>query len=66
MGVRHIVALRGDPPEPGTPYAPHPGGYANGAELVAGLKTIAPFDISIAAYPEIHPDSGTARPISTI
>ena len=56
-GVRHIVALRGDPTEPGTPFAPHPGGYANAAELVAGLKEIAPFDISVAAYPECHPDS---------
>jgi len=58
-GVRHIVALRGDPPEPGAPYAAHPGGYANATELVEGLKTIAPFDISIAAYPECHPDSGS-------
>ena len=57
LGVRNIVALRGDPPEPGGAYAPHPGGYANAAELVAGLKAIAPFDISVAAYPEIHPDS---------
>jgi methylenetetrahydrofolate reductase (NADPH) len=59
LGVRHIVALRGDPPEAGTAYTPHPGGYANAAELVAGLKAIAPFDISVAAYPEIHPDSGS-------
>ena len=59
LGVRHIVALRGDPPEPGTPFAPHPAGYCNAAELVAGLKKVAPFDISIAAYPEMHPDSGT-------
>jgi methylenetetrahydrofolate reductase (NADPH) len=58
-GVRNIVALRGDPPEPGLPYAPHPGGYANATELVEGLKRIAPFDISIAAYPECHPDSGS-------
>jgi methylenetetrahydrofolate reductase (NADPH) len=58
-GVRHIVALRGDATEPGTAFAPHPGGYANAAELVAGLKRIAPFDISIAAYPECHPDSGS-------
>ncbi len=56
-GVRHIVALRGDPPVPGQPYAPHPDGYANAAELVAGLKTVAPFEISVAAYPEVHPDS---------
>jgi methylenetetrahydrofolate reductase (NADPH) len=59
LGVRNIVALRGDPPEPGTAYVPHPGGYANAAELVDGLKAIAPFDISVAAYPEIHPDSGS-------
>jgi methylenetetrahydrofolate reductase (NADPH) len=59
LGVRHLVALRGDPPEQGAAYAPHPGGYANAAELVAGLKAIAPFDISVAAYPEIHPDSAT-------
>jgi methylenetetrahydrofolate reductase (NADPH) len=58
-GVRHVVALRGDPPEPGTPFTPDPGGYANAAELVAGLKRIAAFDISIAAYPEMHPDSGS-------
>ena len=56
-GVRHIVALRGDMPEPGQAYTPHPGGYANAAELVAGLKDVAPFEISVAAYPEGHPDS---------
>jgi methylenetetrahydrofolate reductase (NADPH) len=56
-GVRHIVALRGDPPEPGTPYAPHPDGYASAADLVAGLKTVADFDISVAAYPEVHPEA---------
>ncbi|HEU4705399.1 MAG TPA: methylenetetrahydrofolate reductase [NAD(P)H] [Sphingomicrobium sp.] len=56
-GVRHLVALRGDPSEPGQAYRAHPGGYANAAELVAGLKKVAPFDISVAAYPEIHPDS---------
>jgi methylenetetrahydrofolate reductase (NADPH) len=57
-GVRHIVALRGDMPDgPGTPYAPHPGGYANGAELTAGIKTVAPFEVSVSAYPECHPDS---------
>ena len=56
-GVRHIVALRGDMPEPGQAYAPHPGGYANAAELVTGLKRVAPFELSVAAYPEVHPDS---------
>ena len=56
-GVRHIVALRGDPPDGQTRYAPHPGGYANAAELIAGLKRVADFEISVAAYPEMHPDS---------
>jgi len=56
-GVRHIVALRGDMPEPGQAYAPHRGGYSNAAELVEGLKRIAPFELSVAAYPEVHPDS---------
>ena len=58
-GIRHIVALRGDPPEPGKPFAPHPDGYRNAAELVEGLKQVAPFEISVAAYPEMHPDSPT-------
>jgi methylenetetrahydrofolate reductase (NADPH) len=53
-GVRHIVALRGDPPS-GTAYEPHPEGYAYAAELVAGLRRIADFEISVAAYPEVHP-----------
>ena len=57
VGVRHIVAIRGDPPEQGAKFAPHPGGYANAAELVAGLKQVAPFEISVAAFPECHPDS---------
>ena len=56
-GVRHIVALRGDPTEPGSKYRPHPGGYNDATGLVAGLKKVAPFDISVAAYPEVHPDS---------
>jgi methylenetetrahydrofolate reductase (NADPH) len=60
-GVRHIVALRGDMPVIGEPYRPHPGGYANAAELVAGLKRLHPFDISVAAYPELHPESGTSQ-----
>jgi methylenetetrahydrofolate reductase (NADPH) len=59
-GIRHIVALRGDPPEPGKGFAPHPDGYANAAELVAGLKKVAPFEISVACYPECHPDSADA------
>jgi methylenetetrahydrofolate reductase (NADPH) len=60
-GVKHIVALRGDPPGgPGEPYAPHPGGYANAAELAGGARKIAPFEISIGCYPEKHPDSPSA------
>ena len=56
-GVRHIVALRGDPPEEGQKFAPHPDGYANATELVEGLKNVADFDISVAAYPECHPEA---------
>ena len=56
-GVRHIVALRGDSPQAGQRYSPHPNGFANAAELTAGLKSVAPFEISVAAYPECHPDS---------
>jgi methylenetetrahydrofolate reductase (NADPH) len=63
-GIRHIVALRGDPPEPGKPFAPHPQGYANAAALVAGLKRVAPFEISVAAYPECHPDA--ASPVADL
>ena len=59
LGVRNIVALRGDAPEPGTKFAPHPDGYRDAADLVAGLKQVAPFDISVAAYPECHPDSSS-------
>jgi methylenetetrahydrofolate reductase (NADPH) len=54
--VRHIVALRGDA-APGTTYAPHPGGYAYAADLVAGLKQVGNFEISVAAYPEMHPQA---------
>jgi methylenetetrahydrofolate reductase (NADPH) len=59
-GVRHIVALRGDPAQgAGTKYEPHPGGYVNAADLVAGLKRIGNFEISVAGYPEKHPDSAS-------
>jgi len=58
-GIRHVVALRGDPPTPGQPFSPHPQGYRNAVELVAGLKAVAPFEISVAAYPECHPNSPT-------
>jgi methylenetetrahydrofolate reductase (NADPH) len=56
-GIRHVVALRGDPPEPGKGFQARPDGYANAAALVEGLKRVAPFEISVAAYPEMHPDS---------
>jgi methylenetetrahydrofolate reductase (NADPH) len=57
-GVRHIVALRGDAAGgAGEPYAPHPGGYVNSADLVGGIKGLGDFEISVAAYPEKHPDS---------
>ncbi|MEO7171084.1 MAG: methylenetetrahydrofolate reductase [Pseudomonadota bacterium] len=59
-GVRHIVALRGDPPVAGAKFAAHPDGYENAAALVAGLKKLHPFEISVAAYPECHPDSPDA------
>ncbi len=58
-GVRHIVALRGDMPEPGQRYACHERGYRTTAELVAGIKAIAPFEVSVSAYPERHPDSAS-------
>ncbi len=56
-GVRHIVALRGDPPA-GERYVAHPQGYAYASDLVAGLKRVADFEISVAAYPETAPDGG--------
>ena len=58
LGVRHIVALRGDPPGGvGERYQPTPGGYVNAPDLVSGIRGIAPFEISIACYPEKHPES---------
>ncbi|HUZ73230.1 MAG TPA: methylenetetrahydrofolate reductase [NAD(P)H] [Stellaceae bacterium] len=59
-GVRHLVALRGDPPAGAGAYRPHPDGYADAADLVAGLKRVAPFEISVAAYPETHPEARDA------
>ena len=59
MGVRHIVALRGDMPTIGAAYAPNADGYINAADLVAGLKKIGNFNLSVAAYPESHPDSAS-------
>jgi methylenetetrahydrofolate reductase (NADPH) len=60
MGVRHLVALRGDPPRDAGPYVPHPDGYAYASDLVDGLRKVADFDISVAAYPEIHPEAPDA------
>jgi methylenetetrahydrofolate reductase (NADPH) len=60
-GIRHIVALRGDAPDGQKPYQPHPGGYAYAVDLVKGLKKIADFEISVAAYPENHPEAPSAE-----
>lgn len=57
MGVRHIVALRGDPPRDTGEYRSRDDGYAYAADLVAGLRRVADFDISVAAYPEVHPEA---------
>jgi len=60
MGVRHLVALRGDPRPGNDGYEPHPDGYEYAADLVAGLRRVADFDISVAAYPEVHPQAPNA------
>lgn len=60
-GIRHVVALRGDPPAGSGKYTPHAGGYANAAELTAGLRRVGDFEISVGAYPESHPDSANAE-----
>ncbi|MGB5211384.1 MAG: methylenetetrahydrofolate reductase [Gammaproteobacteria bacterium] len=59
MGIRQIVALRGDPPAGDLNYEPHAGGFAYAADLVSGLKSVADFDISVAAYPEVHPEASS-------
>ena len=59
-GIRDIVALRGDPPKGMDHYEPHPQGFAYGADLVAGLREVADFEISVAAYPEVHPEAPNA------
>lgn len=62
LGVRHIVALRGDPPGGvGERYVSAPGGYVNAADLVRGIKNVAPFQISVACYPEKHPESASVE-----
>jgi methylenetetrahydrofolate reductase (NADPH) len=59
-GIRHIVALRGDPAGGiGTKYEPHPGGYAQACHLVEGIKKVADFEVSVSAYPEKHPEAGS-------
>jgi len=60
-GIRHIVALRGDPPEGQATYEPHPDGFPFAVDLVSALKKIADFDISVAAYPEVHPEALSAE-----
>jgi methylenetetrahydrofolate reductase (NADPH) len=60
QGVRHLVALRGDPPRGQSQYVPHPDGFAYASDLVAGLKSVADFDISVAGYPEKHPEAPSA------
>ena len=59
-GVRHIVALRGDPPTAGGAFEPHPDGYASAADLVEGLRKLHPFEMSVSAYPETHPEAVSA------
>jgi methylenetetrahydrofolate reductase (NADPH) len=56
-GIRHIVALRGDMPGLEGSYCPHPDGYRSTPELIAGIRKIAPFEVSVSFYPERHPDS---------
>jgi methylenetetrahydrofolate reductase (NADPH) len=56
-GVRHVVALRGDMPEANARYCPHPSGYQSTPELIAGIKAVAPFEISVSCSPEVHPES---------
>ncbi|HYP63415.1 MAG TPA: methylenetetrahydrofolate reductase [NAD(P)H] [Acidocella sp.] len=60
-GIRHIVALRGDPPVQGQKFEAHPDGFSNARELTAALLTVAPFEISVAAYPEVHPEAVSAQ-----
>jgi methylenetetrahydrofolate reductase (NADPH) len=61
QGIRHLVALRGDAPRGHRGYAPHPDGFAYASDLVAGLKGVAPFEVSVAAYPEVHPEARSAE-----
>jgi methylenetetrahydrofolate reductase (NADPH) len=66
-GVRHIVALRGDPPVGVERYVPHPDGFAYAADLVRGLRSVADFEVSVAAYPETHPEApGPAQDLDNL
>jgi methylenetetrahydrofolate reductase (NADPH) len=60
-GVRHIVALRGDPPTAGASFEPHPQGYNSAADLVDGLQKLHPFELSVSAYPEAHPEAASLQ-----
>ena len=60
-GIRHLVALRGDSPTGERPYRPHPAGYAYAADLVAGLRRVGDFEVTVAAYPETHPEAASAE-----
>lgn len=59
-GIRRIVALRGDPPKGAASYAPHEDGYAYASDLVAALRRVADFEVSVGCYPEVHPEAGSA------
>jgi methylenetetrahydrofolate reductase (NADPH) len=61
QGIRHIVALRGDAPAGTVKYEPRADGFAYAADLVSGLKTVGDFEISVAAYPEKHPEAPSAE-----
>ncbi len=58
-GIKHVVALRGDPPKEMVDYQPHPQGYVYSTDLVKGLKTLHDFEVSVAAFPEKHPSSAS-------
>lgn len=60
-GIKHIVALRGDPPKGDDRFQAHPDGYAYASDLVGGLKKVADFEISVAAYPETHQEAPSAE-----
>jgi methylenetetrahydrofolate reductase (NADPH) len=61
QGIRHLVALRGDPPQGLRRFVPRADGFAYACDLVAGLRQAAPFEISVACYPEVHPEAPSAQ-----